>query len=163
MRALAAAVAVFMGVVVASGCASSGKRATTDINDGVARGCVSCRQHQVVQVARSSNRYFSIFPTVPGKRRCVVPLNTMALRAAYRGTCQTSVRINPVMQAPEFIVTFTEQWRRPICAPALAVGCLHPWLRHTWRVIEVGSTQTDAKLQINSTRSRGAKPPQDYN
>jgi hypothetical protein len=66
------------------------------------------------------------------------------------------------MQAPEWIVTFTERWRRPICAPALAVGCLHPWLRHAWRVTEVASTPTEAKIQIDSTRSSGAKPPQNY-
>jgi hypothetical protein len=64
---------------------------------------------------------------------------------------------------PSVSVTFSERWRRPICAPALAVGCLHPWRRHIWRIIEGETIVTPAaKLRIYATRSSGATAPQDY-
>jgi hypothetical protein len=163
MRAVAALVAVIVSVLVASGCAT-GKRATTNVNHGVARGCVSCLQQHEVEVARSSNRYFSLFQSAPGKRRCVIPLNTMGSRAAYRGTCRTSVRSNDRTHEPEAIVVFTERWRRPCPPPALIVACLPRWRRHTWRVIE-GTTafaRANAKVRVLATRSTGAIAPQDH-
>jgi hypothetical protein len=116
---------------------------------------------QEVQVAPISNRLFSIFPAVPGRRRCSIPEGA-ALPSSPNGACQTSVRPRPTHE-PSWSVTFTETWRRPICAPALAVGCLHPWRHHTWQVIE-GETivQPGTKPRIYATHSHGATAPQDY-
>jgi hypothetical protein len=168
MRAVAASVAVIVSVLVASGCASSGKKPTTSVRSTALgpAGTGTLSRNHALRVARASNPAFSIFPAKPGKRHCVIPLSTMALRAAYRGTCQTSVRRYQPAQMPAVMVTFTERWQLPECAPDLDVACPHPWRRHIWQVIE-----GEPLVKLNAgpgpparrvIRSSGATAPQDY-
>jgi len=163
MRALALAATVIVSLLAASGCGGSHL-----INSPPAPGprpapvSQITRFRQEVHIARTSNRrLFAIFPAVPGKRRCVIPDSALGAKP-LRGTCQTSVRPRSTME-PSWSVTFTETWRRPICAPALAVGCLQPWRHHTWRIIE-GETvvKQGTKPHIYATYSRGATAPQNY-
>jgi len=90
----------------------------------------------------------------------------MALTATYRGTCQTKVRRYPPAQMSAVMVTFTERWRLPECAPDLDLACPHLWRRHVWQVIEGeplvklnAGTGPPARRVI---RSSGATAPQDY-
>jgi hypothetical protein len=115
----------------------------------------------MAQAARASNRYFSIFPATPGKRRCSIPDGAPSTKP-LRGTCQTVVRPRPT-QEPSVSVTFTESWIRLECAPDLDVACAHPHAHHTWQVIE-GETieKPGTKPRIYATHSSGATAPQDY-
>jgi hypothetical protein len=168
MRRSAIGVAVIVGVLAASGCGSGAKEtAHYTTSPPTASGpkpapVALTRFRQEVQIARASNRrLFSIFPAAPGKRRCSIPEGG-PLPSPPNGTCQTSVRPRSTME-PSWTVTFTERWRRPICTPALAVGCLRPWRHHTWQITEGETIVTQGtKPHIYSTRSRGATPPQDY-
>jgi hypothetical protein len=115
-----------------------------------------------VRLARASNRFFSIYPSWPSKRRCAIP-HTGLPQQAYRGTCQTRFRPALVHSPGIMTVAFTEMWRRPECAPDLDVACSHPMARHTWQVIEGTRAATGrAKLQVVATHSRGATAPQEY-
>jgi hypothetical protein len=159
---------VILSLLVVSGCASSGKKPATSVkvlppanSSGVLALNHDVQPARASQVARASNRLFAIFPAVPGKRRCAISEAGPSPRH-IPGTCQTTVRLNPVTQAPEWFVTFAERWRIPACAPDLDVACPHPWRLHVWRITEVGSIPTDAKLQVDSIRSSGATAPQDY-
>jgi hypothetical protein len=165
MRVVATAVAV-ASVLVASSCASSGATETsTNLVHTAVTPIAEIAQvsiNNAVRVARASNpRLFSIFPALPGKRRCAIPEGGPR-PSSVRGTCRTSFRPNPVTQAPEWIVTFAERWLIPACAPDLDVACRHPWRLHVWRITEVGSIPTSGKLQVESSRSSGATAPQDY-
>lgn len=120
----------------------------------------TARIREEVRVARSSNlRLFSIFPTVPGTRRCSIPDGALGTKP-IPGTCQTSVRPRRTME-PSVSVTFTESWW-PHCPPMTA--CSPRALRHhIWQVIEGEPiVKRGAKLHVYATHSRGATAPQDY-
>jgi hypothetical protein len=113
-----------------------------------------------VRVARSANlRLFSIFPRVPGERRCVIPDGGPSTKS-YTGICQTSVRSRRTME-PSVRVNFTESWW-PHCPPMVA--CSPRTLRHhTWQVIEGEPIiKPGAKVHIYAIHLRGATAPQDY-
>jgi hypothetical protein len=158
MRAVAAAVVVVASVLVASGCASSRGTKTASTPSGIPPGAYLSA---AVQTARASNSLFSIFPATPGKARCAIPKGGPVPHVLH-GMCETNIRA-ALTHEPAGIVTFTETWRRPICASALAVGCLQPWRRHVWQVT-VGEpiVKPGAKLRVLATRSSGATAPQDY-
>jgi hypothetical protein len=110
-----------------------------------------------VRVARASNRLFSIFPSVPGTRRCLIP-GTAA--HGFEGICRTGIHARPTME-PSWTVTFTESWW-PHCPPMTA--CSPRALRHhTW---EVGEGETivrkGTKPHVFGIRSRGDTAPQSY-
>jgi hypothetical protein len=114
-----------------------------------------------VRVARASNPHlFSIFPTVPGKRRCAIPDGALGAKP-IPGTCQTSVRSRQTHE-PSVAVTFTERWLWPPCSPG--EDCIAAHTRHhTWQVIEGEALATPgAKFHVYATRSRGATAPQLY-
>lgn len=159
MRALATAVAAIASVLLASGCAGMHTKGTISVSVITTAGGLGLQQE--VKVARASNRLFSIFPALPGKRHCVILDGALGSKP-FRGTCLTSVRHRRTME-PSVRVTFTERWRRPACAPDLAVACAHPLARHTWQVIEGETIVTPgSKLRVLATRSSGAIAPQDY-
>jgi hypothetical protein len=117
----------------------------------------TARIREDVRVARASNaRLFSIFPKVPGERRCLIPERSRKRRSA--GICQTSVHSRPTHE-PSVSVTFTESWW-PHCPP-MAACSPRASLHHAWQVIE-GETivAPGAKLHVYATRSRGARAPQ---
>ena len=119
----------------------------------------TARIRKEVRVARSSNlRLFSIFPAVPGERRCAIPDGAPSPRP-FSGICQTSVRPRPTHE-PSVSVTVTESWW-PNCPP---MACSPRLLRHhTWPVIEGEPIiKPGAKPRVYATRSRGATAPQDY-
>jgi hypothetical protein len=119
----------------------------------------TARTREEVRIARASNRLFSIFPTVPGPERCVIPHNTLRAQG-FRGICQTSVHARRTME-PSWSVTFTESWWAH-CPPMVA--CSPRALRHhTWQVVE-GETivKPGTKPQVYATHSRGATAPQYY-
>lgn len=165
MRLVAPAVAVIVSVLGASGCASSGPKQTAHYaasppttSAGVPPA--SSRRHEI-QVARSSNRLFAIFPLLAGERRCAIPVGG-PVKTSFRGTCQTSVH-RAQTHEPAMIVAFTERWRRPACAPALAAACPHPMAHHTWQVVEGEPiVTTGATFNVLATRPSGATAPQDY-
>jgi hypothetical protein len=112
-----------------------------------------------VRIARASNfRLFSIFPTVPGKERCVIPHDTPPLRA-YRGICRTRIRSRRTME-PSWTVTFTESWG-PSCPPSAECPASQLTRHHTWQVVE-GETivKPGTKPLVYATHSRGATAPQ---
>ena len=75
----------------------------------------TARIREGVRVARSSNPgLYSIFPKVPGERRCSIPADAPSPRR-YQGICQTSVRSRRTME-PSVSVDFTESWW-PHCPP----------------------------------------------
>lgn len=115
------------------------------------------RFREEIRVARSANpRLFSIFPKVPGARRCSIPDGSTQRR--FAGICRTNVRPQPTME-PSWSVTFAESWW-PHCPPMAA--CSPRELRHhVWQVGE-GETVVTAgtKPRVGSIRSRGAKAPQ---
>ena len=127
MRALATTAAVIASALAVCGCGSSHPTPTTRASSGggtpttdIARNLISW-----TQVARASNRHFSIFPALPGKTHCAIPAGGVHLKPlVLHGTCQTSVRRRPT-QEPSLSVTFTETWRRAACAPDLDVACSH--------------------------------------
>jgi|GEM_PF-2479195 hypothetical protein len=161
MRVVATTVAAIASVLVASGCGSSGKKATEPTNSfgGGPAAAIIARNHEV-QVARSSNRLFSIFPAVPGKRQCSIPDGAPGAKP-FRGTCQTSVHPARTHE-PAVIVTFTERWRWPPC-PRKGDCIAARNLRHTWHVIEGEPiVKPGARLRVLATRSNGATAPQYY-
>lgn len=118
------------------------------------------RIREEVRVARSSNlRLFSIFPKVPGQRRCVIP-NGAPSPKSYTGICRTSVRSRRTME-PSVRVNFSESWW-PHCPPMAA--CSPRTLRHhTWQVIEGQPIiKPGTKPHIYAIHLRGATAPQDY-
>jgi hypothetical protein len=118
----------------------------------------TARIREEVRVARSSNPgLFSIFPKVPGERRCAIPADAPSPRR-YQGICETNVRSRRTME-PSVSVAFTESWW-PHCPPMAA--CSPRALRHhTWQVIEGEPiVRPGAKLHVYATHSRGARPPQ---
>lgn len=120
----------------------------------------TARVREEVRVARSSNPgLFSIFPKVPGARRCAIPADAPSPRR-YQGICQTNVRPRRTME-PSVSVDFTESWW-PHCPPMAA--CSPRDLRHhTWQIIEGEPiVRPGAKLHVYATHSRGATPPQLY-
>jgi hypothetical protein len=117
------------------------------------------RVQEEAQLARASNRVFSIFPAAPGKQACVIP-DGSPTRKAISGRCTTTVHPNDRTHEPEAIVTFTETWPSSRPCPVMT-ACLG---RHTWKVIE-GTTafaKPGAKLRLLATRSSGMRAPQDY-
>lgn len=164
MRAVATALAVIVGVFVASGCASSGKKPTTSVRPtpiGVGAVTGLARNHEVY-VARASNRFFSIFPAVPAKRRCSIPEGGTHIKPlVLHGMCQTSLRPRQTME-PSWSVTFTESWG-PSCPPGADCPAFRLTRHHTWQVIE-GETivKPGTKPRIYATRSSGAPAPQNY-
>jgi hypothetical protein len=162
MRQAATAVVVIASVLAASGCASSGKKPTTSVRQtalGSAEASTLTRHE--VQVARASDRHLSIFPAVPGKRRCSFPEGgTRITRHVIHAMCSTSIRLRHTYGEPSWIVTMTERWGHVGSCPANGY-CLVPFKRHaTWRVIE-GETPTNT-IRVLTTRISGAIPPQLY-
>jgi hypothetical protein len=120
---------------------------------------LTARTREEVRIARASNRLFSIFPAVPGTRRCLIPHNTLRAQG-FSGICQTSIRARRTME-PSWSVTFTESWW-PHCPPMVA--CSPRALRHhTWQVVE-GETivKPGTKPHVDAAHSRGATAPQYY-
>jgi hypothetical protein len=76
---------VIASVLTVSGRASSGKRPTTSVPQATlgSVGANALRRHEV-QVARASDRHLSIFPAVPGKRRCSFPVSGAIPTQLYR-------------------------------------------------------------------------------
>jgi hypothetical protein len=162
MRALAAAVAVGAGLLLASGCAGSGPKPTahyTTPPETTARVSLESPRVQQIALARASNRLFSIFPAGPGKKRCGIPEGGVHFKP-LRGTCTTSIHAAPTHE-PALIVSFRESWR--FRCPR-EDDCLNaPRLQHTWRVIEGEPMVTaTARLRIVATRQSGATAPQYY-
>ena len=118
----------------------------------------TARVREEVRVARASNRFFSIFPTVPGTAGCAIPDGAIGTNP-IPGTCETIIRARRTME-PSWSVTFTETW-----PPCLSGYCPPPyrWRHHTWRVIE-GETivKPGTKPHVYAIHSRGATAPQDY-
>jgi hypothetical protein len=122
----------------------------------------TARTREEVRIARASNpRLFSIFPTVPGRGRCVIPHNSPPPQD-YRGICRTFVRVRRTME-PSWSVTFTESWG-PSCPPGTDCPGSQLTRHHTWQVIE-GETivKPGTKPRVYFTRSRGATAPQHSN
>jgi hypothetical protein len=149
MRALAAAVALSAGVVLA-GCAGSSPKLTAhyttppETTPGVS---LESPRVQQIQLARASDpRVFGIFPARPGRKRCAIPEGGVHLKAAFfHGICTTSIHAAPTHE-PALVVTFTETWKAG---------------RHTWRVIEGEPLVTaGAKLHVLATHTSGATAPQ---
>ncbi len=139
----AAAVAVITGVLVVSGCGGSGAKVTLDSPPA-----------QQVELARASNDLFSIFPAAPGTQKCLVPNGASGLH----GTCESSVG-GANTQEPALVVTFTETWNSPPCAPTACTG--REARQHTWQVTEAEPLLTaGAKLRVAGTRSSGSTTPQ---
>jgi hypothetical protein len=161
MRVVATAVAVSAGVLAVSGCGGSHAKPAISIRVGAGAGRIARREE--VRIARSSNVLFSIFPSMPGKRKCVIPHGGLPRLGSLRGTCQTSLRPDLHTHEPAWIVSFTERWRRPACAPDLAVACSRPMTSHTWRLIEgMPVIAQGVKPRVVATRSSGAAPPQEW-
>ena len=162
MRAVVTAVAVIAALLAVSGFANSGAKKPTAFNDLVARGKLTTpRTRREIQVARGSNRYFSIFPSVLGKRRCLIPDGALGAKP-FHGTCSTSVRPRRTME-PSWSVTFTESWRKAACARDLDVACSHPTAHSTWQIIEGEPiVRPDETIHIYATHLSGAEPPQLY-
>jgi hypothetical protein len=162
MRALAASVAVIVTVFVASGCAGSGKKPPTSVRNTASgpagAGAVTQRE---IHVARASDRHLSIFPAVPGKRRCSFPEGgTHITPHVIHGMCSTSIRLRHNYGEPSWIVTMTERWGPVGSCPANG-DCMVTSRRHsTWRVIE-GKSPTSV-IRVLVTRISGATPPQLY-
>lgn len=116
---------------------------------------------QEVRIARATNRrLFSIFPPVPGTRRCLIPHNTLPAQD-FRGICQTSIRWGRTME-PSWTVIFTESWS-PSCPPGADCPAPQLTLHHTWEVGEGEAMETaGSKPRVGAPRSRGATAPQDY-
>jgi len=171
MRAVAASIAVIASAVVASGCASSGKKPTTSVRNSASgpAGAGALTQREI-HVARASDRLLSIFPAVPGKRRCSFPEGGTRIIVPEGGThitphgihgmCSTNIRLRHDYGEPSWVVTFTQRWRRPECAPDLAVYCSHPIANSRWEIVE-GETPTNS-IRVLTTRISGATPPQLY-
>jgi len=115
------------------------------------------RIREEVRIARDSNRLFSIFPAVPGAKRCLVPHNTAH---GFRGICQTSIHTRRT-EEPSWSVTFTESWWRH--CPVMTACSTRALRHHTWQVIE-GETivKPGTKPRVYATHSRGATAPQYY-
>lgn len=163
MRAVAVAVTVIASVLVASGCASSGKKPTRSARKtalGPAGLGTPATRIDYVRVARASNRRFFIFPALPGKRHCAIPYGAFGTKA-IPGNCQTSVHRRQT-EEPSVAVTFTEKWLAP---PCMAGYCPPPsqTRHHSWRIIE-GETivEAGAKPHVYATRESGSTAPQDY-
>src|SRR6478672_5063642 len=118
MRPVGTAVVVIAAILVASGCGGSHPKPTVSVRGGAEAGRIA----GYVRLARDSNRYFSIFPTWPGKWRCSIPHAGLPPHT-YRGTCLTRFRPALVHSPGLMVVAFTETWRRPECAPDLDVAC----------------------------------------
>ncbi len=165
MRAFPTAVAVIAGALAVSGCGSSHPKPTTQTDSSgggtLTAGIADNYVNDMAQVARASNRDFSIFPAVPGKRRCSIPVGAPSSKP-FHGMCQTIVRSRPTHE-PSVNVTFTETWRRLECAPDLDVACSHPLAHHTWQLIEGEPImEVGTKPRIYASHSSGATAPQHY-
>jgi hypothetical protein len=118
----------------------------------------SPRIREEVKVARSSSRYFSIFPALPGKRHCAIPDAALGAKP-FRGMCSTSVP--PVLShGPAAIVTFTERWGQASSCPPNGY-CMVPYRHHTTWQVSI-DTPLPGKLHVMGTRLSGATPPQLY-
>jgi hypothetical protein len=118
------------------------------------------RIRKEVRIARVSNTLFSIFPTVPGKERCVIHHNTLPGQG-FRGICLTTIHTRRTME-PSWSVTFTESWG-PSCPPGGDCPAAQLTRHHTWQVVE-GETivKPGTKPHVYATHSRGATAPQYY-
>jgi hypothetical protein len=164
MRVVVAAVAVLACVLVASGCASSGKKRTTSVRNTALgpAGAGTLTRSDYVRIARASNRYFSIFPMEPGKTRCAIPERGPSQRSLH-GMCETRFRPAMVHSPGVILVTFTERWRSACPPPDLDVACMPRWRRHSWQVTDGTRVATGrAGVRVVGTRSSGRTAPQDY-
>lgn len=115
---------------------------------------------QQVELARASNSLFSIFPAQPGTKKCLIP-NSAHTTTPVHGTCQTSID-GANTHEPALIVTFTETWNIPPCAPSACTGV--EARQHTWRVVEAKPfLKTGARLSVAATHSSGVTAPQGHN
>lgn len=162
MRAIAAAVAVSAGSIVA-GCAVSGPKpaahyttAPETTSSGVSLDSPRVEQ---IRLARASNRLFSIFPAEPGRKTCGIPEGGAHFKP-LRGTCLTSIH-SAKSHEPTLIVTFIERWDNG-CPQTSDAGPCAPAM-HRWQVIEAEPVvTTTARLRVVATRSSGATAPQYY-
>lgn len=114
-----------------------------------------------VTVARSSNRRFSIFPPVPGKKKCSIPDGAFGTKP-IPGTCRTTIRRRQTHE-PSVAVIFTEEWLSPLCPRGGDCVAARTRRHHTWQVVEGEPiVRSGAKLHVYATRSSGATAPQDY-
>jgi hypothetical protein len=161
MRALPAAAAVVSGVLLASGCAGSGPKPSTQYTtppETTAGLSLESPRVQQIALARRSNRLFAIFPAQPGEKKCGIPEGGVHFKP-LRGTCATSIR-SAATHEPALIVAFVEEWR--FSCPR-GGDCLDATQRHTWEVVEGEPVGTPSShLRILATRERGATAPQYY-
>ena len=148
MRGLVAATVVIASLLlVVSGCGGSGAKVSLGSSPG-----------QQVELARASDGLFSIFPAAPGTQRCVIPDG--ASSTTLHGTCESSVGGAKTLE-PALVVTFTETWNSPPCAPTACTG--REARQQTWQVIEAEPVlTTGAKLRVAGTRSSGSTAPQNH-
>lgn len=149
MRAIAAAVGVISGVLIASGCSHLTAQYTTTPETTGGLSLESPRVEQIA-LARTSNSLFSIFPAHPGTKKCGIPAGGVRFKP-WPGTCTTGIRADPKHE-PGIVVTFTEKWNTCLREDDCVVGRN---LHHRWQVIE-------RDLKVVATRQSGATAPQYY-
>jgi len=149
MRAAVAALVLTVGAGATAGCA--GSRLISAAPPPPTRA-------QQIELARGSNRLFSIFPAKPGQKKCGIPEGGVHFKP-LPGFCATSIEPGNGKTRPT-IVSFTEKWLDPPCPPGR--WCvLETWRHHTWRVSETNITSI-ARVQVGATFESGAAAPQYY-
>jgi hypothetical protein len=132
-----------LAVVAAAAVGCAGSQRRPQVTGKTGPPLVPLSQVRVeIRAARASNsRVFSIFPTLPGTKRCAIPAIAGLRELMLRGTCRTSVA-HPATHGRyrEAFVSFREEWGR----------------RHTtWTVI----VQQPAE-KVVTTQVTGAPAPQ---
>ena len=164
-RGIGTTAAVLCLVLVAAGCGRSGrKQAAPSTTLPATTTCVGCIDTSptgaALNLARSSNWLFSIFPAAPGTKACLIPAGGPA-PSHLHGTCRTIVRPVPSHE-PAFKVTFTERWMSMSGGSCPPPGCpVSMPLHHTWTIVEGEPVITPgARLHIFATRQSGMLAPQ---
>ena len=156
MRVRATAITLLGVVLLVSSCGSGGAK---PVAKPVVHHVVTPLERKI-QIARSSNDLYSIFPAHPGKNRCAIPEGG-AHFVPLHGMCETRVYTDIRTLGSVFNVVFTERWRFecPVADDCVAAPVLH----HTWHVVEAEPTDRQGGTpRVEMTRQSGATAPQYY-
>lgn len=148
---------------LAAGCGSSHKKMQQVTGSlGGARIALAVRMAEDadVQAARASDRVFAIFPSTPGKRKCLIPYEggVHTVKSVFRAVCRTVVR-----PGPPTVVVFSERWMPCMKGQDCVAGMRmrrHSWLL-TMGPLTMPSGNANPKAPvIESSLERGDQPPQ---
>jgi hypothetical protein len=103
-------IAVLLGAVALSGCASSGRKPEASVHSGPPVAPPARLRAEISSARASDPSLFAIFPTQSATARCAIPVSEGMQDSRLEGTCRTRVWYPDTHGHGEARVVFRESW-----------------------------------------------------